>query len=161
MLMQVRMTWSEVLSAVLVGVFRRLQDLKSGCQERYGCNAGDGWQTNIEGAIGEAVVAKLMDKWWSGSLGNWQAADVGNLQVRTTKHKDGRLIVHPKDKDNDVFILVVGEAPTYDVAGWIRGIDAKSEMHWQDPKGGRPAYFVPRDALQPMDVLSTMADLYR
>jgi hypothetical protein len=57
--------------------------------------------------------------------------------------------VHDRDKDDDLFILVTGTAPSFRIAGCIMGRDAKRSEFWRTDTG-RPAYFVPQDVLTPL-----------
>lgn len=150
---QITLSWGEIWTAAIVGCMRQISNLKDRLHHKYGANNALSWQMHIEGAMGEAAVAKLLDRWWSGALGDRTAADVGELQVRTTSRRTGRLIVHPGERDLDIFILVICDPPRFMVPGWIYGSDAKSELFWTDPQGGRPAYFVPQNRLKPMELL--------
>ena len=57
----------------------------------------------------------------------WDAVHVfyGKVDVKTTKHKHGRLIAHLKTSDQkefaDSFALVVGTFPDYEFVGWTDG----------------------------------------
>ena len=149
----IRLSWSEVITAAMVGVFRQVTNLRDGRADAYGASDDRGWQLHIEGCCGEMAFAKLSGLYWSGSLGNLGADDVHLYQVRTTSRDDGRLIVHPGDPDDRVFVLVTGRAPTFRVRGWVRGIDAKNREWWHDPSNGRPAFFVPQSALRSIETI--------
>lgn len=111
-----------------------------------------GWQNHIEGALGEIAFAKWANLFPSGAF-TLNAVDVGRFEVRTRSRQGYDLIVHPKDKDDAIFILVVGIDGTYELQGWIRGADAKQQRHWNEPVKGRAAFFVRREFLNPMDTL--------
>jgi hypothetical protein len=147
------LTAHEFWIAAQVGAARQCKNLLKGRQDRYGF-AGDGWEAQITGACGEAALAKMLGQWWSGNMDKLGLADVGKLQVRTTPRDDGRLIVHPEDDDDHVFVLVTGVAPRLDVRGWIVCADAKLDEYWTDPKTGRPAFFVPQSVLRPVGELA-------
>jgi hypothetical protein len=57
--MQVTLTWHELMAASLVGIMRQVSSLKDGRQHIAGMT-GIGWDTHIEGACGEAAVAKAL-----------------------------------------------------------------------------------------------------
>jgi len=146
---------SEVFEAAMVGVMRHCKNLTR--PDAYGFQ-GDGWGVHIAGAMGEKVVAKYLDRYWSAVVDNpWALdGDVGShLQVRTKPQKRSRdpwLTLHPKDKDEDVFVLVCGDAPVFELAGWIRGSEGKDQKWWSDPQQTqRYAFFVPASQLHPMD----------
>lgn len=150
------LTSGELQIAAAVGVLRQLENLGKQRPDAYGAPIDEGWQIHIEGAAGEQAFAKWSNRYWSGNLGNLRAADVGSkVQVRTTRHATGRLILHPddeKDPPDDVFVLLTGAAPTFCIRGWIYGRDGKTDAYWTDPTGkNRPAFFVPQSALRPMD----------
>lgn len=59
--------------------------------------------------------------------------------------------MHRTDPDDRPFVLVTGVAPKFVLRGWIWGRDGKLEKYWGERNNnGRPAFFVPQSALQPM-----------
>lgn len=153
----VTLTWSEVFTAAFVGIVRQVQNLQKGRRDAHGAATRDGWQLHVEGALGESVVAKHLGHYWNGHFGDLDAKDVGKLQVRTSEGENNRLILHETDPDDDIYVLVVGSPPRYRIAGWIKGRDGKQNAYWTDPRGNRPAYFVPRHALRPMSEIRVEA----
>lgn len=151
--MMIELTLAEVIQAALAGVMRRVQNMKRGTRDRFGQPTTDYWSIDIEGCCGELAVAKYLGRFWSGAIGDISADDVGVVQVRTTGRESGRLILHPEDKDDRVFILVVGNAPRFDIRGWIIAQHGKRDEFWSDPGTGRPAFFVPQSALKPIEEL--------
>lgn len=143
----ITLTSVEVTQAAMIGIMRHVQDLKQGLHARHGLLPGNAWQIHIEGACGEMAVAKHYGKYWNGNIGNLKAHDVGHLEVRTTRHENGRLILHKTDPDDAVFVLLTGECPSYTLRGWIRGADGKKTEFWDEPRAGRAAYFVPASKL--------------
>lgn len=137
----------ELLLAGLAGEMRQIENIK---KARAAGNSYDGaadHQIHIEGCCAEMAVAKALNVYWSGK-GDFRAPDVGAVDVRQTTHEKGRLILHPSDPDDRRFYLVIGKNGEYRVAGWIMGRDGKQQKFWADPVGGRPAFFVPQDALE-------------
>lgn len=149
----VKLAWSEVLLAAQVALMRQVQNLAAGRENRYGAAPDQNWQIAIEGCCGELAVARYLDLFWSGAVGNLKAADVGPIQVRTRANHKWDLLLHPGDPNDAAFVLVTGRAPDYRLAGWLIGAEGKRKEYWQDPAGGRPAYFVPQAALMPMKAL--------
>jgi hypothetical protein len=143
----VNLTVDELRLAAAVGVERQIQALQNSRRPVYGEAAGGDWQAHIEGAAAEMAVARWFDRFWAGALGDLMAADVGKLQVRATRHPNGSLILHDRDKDNDAFILVIGVSPRFLLAGWIYARDGKQQQYWRTDTG-RPAFFVPQGALR-------------
>lgn len=152
MAVSVRLTMAELMQAAQVGIMRRIQNIKVGRAERptYGLGQDGAWSCDIEGAAGEMAVAKWRRSYWSGAIGDLAAADVAKLQVRTTTHPTGRLVLHDRDDPEAVYVLARGVAPSFELVGWLRGKDGMRKEYWQDPTGKRPAYFVPTEALLPM-----------
>jgi hypothetical protein len=158
MSVRIELTPDEFLTAAIVGVRRQVMNLRDGRKDAHGANPADGWTLHVEGACGEAAVAKLLNLWWSGNLGRLRAADVGRLQVRTAWRANSSLIIHESDPDDDCFVLVTGRAPAFTVIGWIHGRDAKQPEWWGDPAGGRAAYFVPANVLAPIETWGMTRD---
>ena len=148
----VTLTYPEVMQAAQVGIMRLVGNMKRGLSDKFGTREVDRWGVDIEGACGEMATAKYLGHYWSGSIGNFYAADVGKLQVRTTQYANGHLIVHSEDSDDHVFILVTGKAPAFSIHGWIAGAEAKSDKWWTE-RTGRPAFFVPGIELAPIETL--------
>jgi hypothetical protein len=149
----VRLTWSEALLGATIGVQRQLEALAKGRPDSHGFDGLDGWSKHVEGACGELAVAKVLDKYWGGTVNTFKdGGDIGAaIQVRTRTKDYYDLIVRDDDKPEDVFVLVVGKAPSFRVVGWIRGRDAKQPA-WIQHHGNRPAaYFVPQAQLTAFD----------
>jgi hypothetical protein len=137
-----------MMTAAQVGIMRQVKSIKEGRRDRYGAAMGNGWQLHIEGAMGECAVAKVLGIYWSGSVNNFDGPDVGMLEVRTTDGHANRLILHDRDNDDAIFVLVTGVNGVYEVRGYISGRDGKLPEYLDDPIGGRQAYFVPQDKLK-------------
>jgi hypothetical protein len=57
--------------------------------------------------------------------------------------------VRDNDPSDRYYFLVVGEPPTFRVAGWIKGVDAKQDQWLRNPgKGRKQAWFVPQHHLK-------------
>lgn len=117
---------------------------------------------DIQGAEAELAVAKAFKLPWDGEflrLEKWfdwrnSGHDVSGLEVRSTYHKRGSLILHPKDKDDAPFVLVLtNDRPIYNLVGWNFGRSGKKSQYWRDVGYGRPCYYLPQDQLLGMDLL--------
>lgn len=151
---RVDLTPFNLVYAGLVGVSRQVKGVKK--KGTYGVkNFKDGWQNNCDGATGECAIAKWLNVFWDGALGDFRAKDVGGrYQARTTPYDWGDMILHPDDADDDVFILVLSHnAPAYYLKGWVYGREGKLEKYWRDGEKNRPAFFVPQGMLEPMSTL--------
>lgn len=148
---KVTLTSAEILLGAQAGAMRQVENMKLNRTPYYGAGRSNDWQLNIEGVLGEMAVAKHIDCFWYGK-GVFRGRDVGNYEVRSTAHQNGRLILHPDDDDDAFFFLVVGAYGQYTVAGKILGRQGKVERYWSDPTGkGRPAFFVPQSDLVQFD----------
>jgi len=143
------LSWSEVRTAAFVGLDRAVRALAQERRATYG--QGFDWSYNLIGAIGECAVGKLLDRYPSrGPLPD--VDDVGPYQVRSTTRRDGCLIVHETEGATTRYVLVRGDPPVLDVAGWIVGADAQCARYWREDVR-HAAYFVPAAALSPIESL--------
>lgn len=150
--MNVTLEWFEVSRAALVGVSRNVEAMRKGCVNRLPIN--DEWSAHILGALGEAAFAKATNRYWSGSVNTFKAADVGeNIQIRTRSKHSYDLIVRDGDKDDDVYVLVTGGPTEFTLHGWMRCGDAKCQKFKANYGNYGEAYFVPKSALRPIDPL--------
>src|SRR6185295_10032539 len=106
-LITVDLTWGEVFQAGVMALMRMTKDLQVGAKERYGAEGGN-LDYDFNGCLGEIALAKWRNTFWSGSLGKYQAIDVGDRwQVRCAGYMGGRLILHPDDNDMHPFVLAL------------------------------------------------------
>ena len=151
---QITLTWPEVQQAAIVGVLRQSSNLEGKLEHKYNADPDRGWDYHITGALGELAVAKSFGIFWSGSIDNFLAADVGHLQVRATPGDRNRLTLHPKDGDGQRWILVTGRPPQYTIHGWVFGHEGKRQEYWEDPtRKNRPCYFVPQHVLRDIETV--------
>lgn len=150
--MDVDLTWGEATIAGHVGLLRQIKALQHGRTERYG-RAANPWASHIEGAAGEYVVARALDRHWSGAL-NPNGVDVGPVEVRTRGGSDYDLVIRPKDADDTPVVLVTGRIPRFRIAGWILAGDAKRAEWWRSYDGRPPYFYVPQAALKPLESLA-------
>jgi hypothetical protein len=151
--MKVELNLDEILQGALVGVKRMVNAIGRGNNQTHsnGADMDRAWQNHIEGALAEMAVAKYTNRFWS--IGDLHDSDVGNWEVRQTPNPRGDLVIRQRDKDNKKenkkFILVRGRYGTYDVVGWIKGIDGMKDEYWSDPtnRGRAKAWFVPERML--------------
>jgi len=103
-----------------------------------------------QGARAEKAVALGMNLPWTPVVSDYREIggnDVGTLGVRSTDRRHGCLILHPKDEDDRVFVLVLVETtPDFIIYGWVRGDEGKDQRYWRTDVR-HPAYFVPQHAL--------------
>jgi hypothetical protein len=72
--------------------------------------------------------------------------DLGDfIDVKGRSRERYDLPVQKDDEDHFAYLLVTAERhPDYLIWGWCYGYEAKQDHFWDDPKGNRPAYFVPK-----------------
>ena len=110
-------------------------------------------QEEIVGVCGEMAVARVLDCYWSPSVNTFhKETDLPrSMEVRSTAHLTGRLIVRENDPTDRIYVLVIGEPPTMTVVGWMLGADARKDQWIENPHGHRQAWFVPQDQLIPIN----------
>lgn len=151
--MFVKLEWPEYAMAVNNAVLKTMGAIRKGYQNKHGM-VGRGWTEGIEGTCAEVAVAKALGIFWDGGVGEFKGPDVSdNLQVRWTDKSTNKLIVRDADRDENTYILVIGECPEYNIVGWIEGTEAKQERYLFGPNGRPPAYFVPQEDLKPIETL--------
>lgn len=144
----IELTYYELMSAALVGIMRQIENISARRSHKHGADSALGWQYHITGAIGEQVIAKYLNVYWTGK-GKLRDPDVGTVDVRASSRDNGDLILHEDDPDDRFFWLVTGLDGNCRVRGFIRARDGKKIEYWKDPVGNRAAYFVPQSVLSP------------
>ena len=150
-MIEVNLTWPEIRFGAMVGITREAQDREEKKINSAQAKAEGGWDRHVMGALGEMAFAKWANIFWSGSLGDYHADDVGPYQVRAIYGERHRLIIRPGDKDNKKFILVWDQTPKYFLMGWQWAGNIKRKVFWENPNGRDPAFFVPQTALFSME----------
>lgn len=153
-----QMPW-ELELAGEVGVKRMARSLSNGHEARHGARdatEGEAWWRHILGACGEQAFAKATGRYWDGSVGTFKdGGDVGRVQVRTRSQHGWALIVRTDDADDDVFVLVTGMPPVFQVVGWITARDAKRDEWLKDYGQHGAAFFVPQAELRQINAKAT------
>lgn len=150
--MIVELTIHEILVASQVGILRQCEDIKAAKKSFIGEKQDTAWQRHIEGALSECAMAKYLNVFWSKSP--WYNPDVGDVEVRTTHHENGSLIIRERDKDDTKYFLLTGMNGKYHIRGYIFARDAKQPQYFMSKVAGRPpSYFVPQSDLRSLDEL--------
>jgi hypothetical protein len=103
----------------------------------------------IIGTLGELAFARMMGIPWAGhTTYDRKRRDVGHYEVRSVESGTHALLLHPDDKPEAPYVLMVGSVTTWRMAGWVLGSEGMDQRYWRDPGTGRPAYFVPQSALR-------------
>jgi hypothetical protein len=146
----------ETRNAAYGGMERQLDNIFEDRPAMHGVDPDKRWDSHIEGCGGEVAVAKHTGTYWSANIGNLQARDVGDYQVRCAPPHLPFLRLHKTDHDDDPFVLAIGRMPHYRLFGWLYAGEGKKDHWWSDPqRSKRWAYFVPVQFLRPMDTLKT------
>lgn len=148
--LRVELSAEEMRVAASTGVERRLRAIARNRQHRYAWSGDGVWAIDIQAAGAELAVAKVLGRYWADTAAPDTDGDVGTgVQVRWTRLANGSLLLHPSDPDDHAYVLVTGEMPSFEIPGWCWGRDGKDERFWREHTG-RPAFFVPQDALRPL-----------
>jgi len=151
--MRVRLTKVELIVAGLVATMRRVSSMGNLNDQNYSTDSS--FDLDIDGAASEMAFAKYMNVYYEPTVNTFKSPDVGKIQVRSTKHKTGKLIIRQRDKKNEIFVLVINENPVFTIAGWINLEDAKKDEFWFKPNNSfPPAWFVPQNKLNEMKDLN-------
>ena len=112
---------------------------------------------HLLGAAGEVAVASylgLKEHLFKETEAKRGSDDLpGGIDVKTRSKSRYDLIVQKQEDPNKVFVMVTIENQRTLLHGWCYGHEAMKEEYWADPARGRPAYFVPKEALHSMDAL--------
>jgi len=124
---------------------------------------GGAWQgskaldIHLLGAAGEVAVASylgLKDHLFKETEARRDSEDLpGGIDVKTRSKASYDLIVQRQSDPNKKFVLVTIENQQTLIHGWCYGHEALQEQFWADPARGRPAYFVGKEHLRPMETL--------
>lgn len=121
---------------------------------RFGQKALD---VHLLGAAGEMAVAShlgLKNFLYQEQEARRGSDDLPGIDVKTRSKHCYDLIVQKNESPEKKFVLVTIEKQTTLIQGWCYGEEAMEEKYWADPARGRPAYFVPKEALRDISSLS-------
>jgi hypothetical protein len=153
----VRLDLAEFEQAAYVGFRRGMVAATGGLGDDEG-RARPHFGPHIDGAVGELVVAKLLNVHWPAHLRvNRELGDLSlsgvKIEVRhrheLKRERDG-LFAHRSDPDEHFGVLVTGRYPLFDVVGGFPLGEAKHQRFWND-KLPRPAFEVPAGELRSIE----------
>ena len=113
-------------------------------------------KVHLLGAAGEVAVASflgLKHELFKESEARRGSEDLPGIDVKTRSRHSYDLIVQRQSDPDKKFVLVTIENQQTLIHGWCYGKDAMQSQFWKDPARGRPAYFVPKYALHPIETL--------
>ena len=114
------------------------------------------------GAAGEVAVASYLgmkEHLFKEAEARRGSDDLPGIDVKTRSKHQYDLIVQKNEDACKKFVLVTIESQKTFLHGWCYGHEAMKEEFWADPARGRPAYFVPKEALSPMETLNDEAQV--
>ena len=157
---QITLSQTELLTAGMQGLFRRLKAIEKQ-RDNQGVPFNQLWESDIIGSMGEMVIAKWLDKFWSPQVGELdsETGDVAGLQVRTTGYRDGHLWMSKHDNPDHIFVLVRGDnsvKQSWWIVGWVYGHEGKKEEYWSSKLRNRYAYWIPQSVLHPIEHIPTI-----
>ena len=143
---KITLTDAEVVTAQLVAQMRQLcaraasvRDAKKGPQS--------GYDTDLEGVGAEFAFCKAFNYWPDLTVGpksgGWDVKTRSGqtVDVKVTRYADGRLLATTKKtkSDSDLYVLMVGKFPTYELKGYTTADELLREENLAD-LGHGPTY---------------------
>ncbi|RPH76006.1 hypothetical protein EHM76_00195 [bacterium] len=155
---------SDFIIAATVGMRRAVDILRRGWERTGGNSHPDDavFDNAILGAVAEFIVARMLNLHWEPKIGENTKGDVGGfVEVRCRNTRSGNEIgIHEPELTDTPYVLVLWHGGfNFEVAGWVRGVDARERGVWNEK---RQCYFVPRpyrtlDELCALRILRTEA----
>jgi hypothetical protein len=123
--MKIELTASEMAIANVVAAMRTTCNRAANIVERK-IGSHSSYQMDVDGFAAELAFCKAMNLHPDLSVVNQSlthdcvARNGKTIDVKTTRHLGGRLLVTPNKKDSatQIYVLVVGTAPAFDVIGY-------------------------------------------
>jgi hypothetical protein len=113
-------------------------------------------QVHLLGAAGEMAVASYMglkEHLYAEKEARRGSDDLPGMDIKTRSKHSYDLIVQKREEPQKRFVLVTIQDQRTLLHGWCYGHEAMQERFWADPARGRPAYFVGKEHLRPMETL--------
>jgi len=114
-------------------------------------------EIHLLGAAGEVAVASYLgmkEHLFKETEARRGSDDLpGGIDVKTRSKHSYDLIVQKSEDPRQKFVLVTVQDQKTLLHGWCYGHEAMQEQFWADPARGRPAYFVTKEHLRPMETL--------
>jgi hypothetical protein len=151
----VTLSLAEMLHGTNLGVIRMYESHNHGGKHKHGFyNSNlDPLCINVQGAIGEIVVAKARNLYFMPTVNTFKAADIGNnVQVRLRTKHEWQMIVRDDDDPDHIFVHVTGSGPVYCIRGWAYGKDVMKPEYRQNHGNRIESWFVPEEALKPFQI---------
>ena len=153
----VPMTMTEVYMAVSLGAFRRTSSWREGYNSSKHTSNPTDWAWDIEGALAEMALAKLLNVYYLPTNKDGKKPDVAGNQVRSTDLKTGGMFFRENDIPNkdQPFVLAIVEKHLVNLIGWLYGRDCMKE-EWRFGRPDEVCWLVPQ-----RNVNRSMAELIK
>tara|TARA_Y100000310_G_C20666017_1_gene807534 strand:+ start:500 stop:988 length:489 start_codon:yes stop_codon:yes gene_type:complete len=158
MAINVTLSGAEMVIAADAGVLRQVSAIRDRRSDFYRDDGGgqNKWQAHILGCLGEFALAKHLDIFWSGTVGQVHLPDVGPFEVRTRAPSrfGNDLTLTQRDHTHRKYILVVSTPPVFILHGWIYGREGVVPKYKHPgPVRGETLFYVPPSDLRPLNTL--------
>lgn len=116
------------------------------------------WETDLEGIGSEIAAAKAFNVYPDLEVGHIPTADLVidgyTIDIKSTKYATGHLLATKTklDRQCDVYVLVVGTFPNYELKGWCSKSDLFKPENLKDLGMGE-GYALPQDKLKDINRL--------
>jgi hypothetical protein len=113
-------------------------------------------EIHLLGAAGEMAVAShlgMKSFLYQATEAERGSYDLPGIDVKTRSKHQYDLIVQKNESAEKKYVLVTIQDKTTLIHGWCYGHEGMKEIYWSDPAKGRPAYFVGKEHLRPMETL--------
>lgn len=151
----VKLTDDEIEVAAICGVKRRVEARRKNLKKPNGDSGKSGWAMDIEGAAAELAFAKYLGVPFEASVNTFKMPDVGTYQVRSSQRTSNGLIVRRHDGKDEIYVLVLGEAPLFFVAGWALGSEVCIDKYYQREWG---QWLMPNNELHDITTLPRLVE---
>jgi len=121
------------------------------------------YDENLYGVKGELALAKALQIAYEGYDTMREVdrrGDVGDYQVKATRHKDGHLIFQQQHKMGKQTVLAIVGTNKVRLAGWLHFDTAKTivasgtgRKEWRNDQQNTMTWWLPQDALEGMEWL--------
>ena len=118
---------------------------------------GKALDIHLLGAAGEMAVASYLGmkhELYKEVEAKRGSDDLPGIDIKTRSKHSYDLIVQKQENPDKKFVLVTIENQKTLLHGWCYGRQAMDMRYWADPARGRPAFFMPKENLHPMETLS-------
>ena len=112
---------------------------------------------HLLGAAGEMAVASYLGmkhELYKEVEAKRGSDDLPGIDIKTRSKHSYDLIVQKQENPGKKFVLVTIENQQTLLHGWCYGRQAMDVRYWADPARGRPAFFMPKENLHPMETLT-------